>query len=104
MAKARVVIADSGSVEVDALRRSFNSLLVVLERVAGEEAAATTTAVQAAAALQAAIRDGIDASAAPHVGTGRMVAGVFPQPLKPNSAGVEVSLDKLVGMDVSSKF
>lgn len=101
-AKARVVIGDQNSAEFDALRRSFNSLLVILQNIAAEQAAATTTAVQAAAALSSALSTGLDSSSAPHVGTGRMVYGVQPSPLAPARAAEEQA--KLVDMTASSKF
>lgn len=101
-AKARVVIADQNSAEFDALRRSFNALLLVLENVAAEHAAGTTTSAEAMSALSAALSTGIDSSAAPHVGTGRLVYGVAPSPLHP--ARNAESVDKLVDMSEASKF
>lgn len=100
--KARLVVGDQNSAELDALRRSFNSLLIVLQNIAAEEAAATTTAVQAAAALSNALSTGLDSSSAPHVGTGRLVYGVHPTPTHPARAVEDVT--KLEAMDAASKF
>lgn len=101
-AKARIVIGDQNSAELDALKRSFNSLLVVLQNIAAEEAAATTTAVQAAAALSAALSTGLDSSSAPHVGTGRMVVGVKSSPTIPMRA--EETVTRLVDMTAADKY
>jgi len=100
--KARLVVADQNSAELDALRRSFNSLLIILQNIAAEEAATTISSVQAAAALSAALSTGIDLSSAPHVGTGRMVYGIHPTPTHPARQAEDVT--KLETMDASSKF
>ncbi|NJL53721.1 hypothetical protein HC928_00350 [bacterium] len=104
MAKARVVVGDQNSAEFDALRRSFNSLLVVLERIASEVDATTLTAVEGFSALEAALTNGVDASGTPaaHVGTGRQVVGVKPTPLHPARRAEEVV--KLVDMAAADKF
>lgn len=101
-AKARVVIADQNSAEFDALRRSYNSLLLVLQNIAAEAAATTITDVQAWTAISTAISTGVDSTSAPHTGTGRMVVGVSPTPLHPARAAEEVA--KLVDMTSTSKF
>lgn len=106
MAKARVVVGDQNSAELDALKRSFNSLLVVLERVCAEVEATTLTPTQGFVALNAALRTGRDASApsgaAAHVGTGRLVSGVKSTPQIPQRA--EENPATLVDMLVADKF
>jgi len=77
MARARSVVSDQNSQELDELRRQFNNLLLVLQRNARDEADATTTAVQAAEALATALEGGTD------VDTGREINGVRPTPTHP---------------------
>jgi hypothetical protein len=103
MAKARVVVGDQNSAEFDALKRSFNSLLVVLEQIATEVDATTLTAIQGFTALKTALSTGVDSSAAPHVGTGRFVVGVKSSPVLPPRGPVE-SAEALVSMAVADKF
>lgn len=82
-AKVRLVVSDQNSAELEALRRSYNSFLIVLQNIAFEQAAATTTATQAAQALSDALSTGVDSNNAPHVGTSRLVFGVRPTPNQP---------------------
>lgn len=100
--KVRLVVSDQNSTELEALRRSFNSLLLILQNIAAEEAAATTTAVQSALALSTALSTGSDTDAAPHVGTGRLVYGIRPTPTQPLHAKV-VAPDLKV-MTTADKF
>ena len=86
MARARKVVADQSSAEFSELQRQFNNLLLILERIATEEAAATTTSVQAAQALADALTNGTDLDVAPHVGTGRELNGVRGTPTHPRRA------------------
>jgi hypothetical protein len=103
MAKARIVIGDQNSAELDALKRSFNSLLVVLEQIAIEEAATTTTAVQSAQALANALTTGVDSTASTgHTPTGRMVVGIKSTPGIPSRRAEEAN--KLVTMSSADKF
>lgn len=106
MAKARVVVGDTNSAEIDALKRSFNSLLVVLERVCNEVEATTLTPLQGFVALNAALRTGRDASApsgaAAHVGTNRLIPGVKSTPQIPPRS--EESAAALVDMAVADKY
>jgi hypothetical protein len=83
MARARKVVSDQNSQEFDELRRQFNNLLLILERFAREEAATTTSSVEAAEGLASALEAGVDGSVSPHVGTGREVNGVHPTPTHP---------------------
>lgn len=68
MARARKVVSDVSSQEVDELRRQFNNLLVIIENATD------------LADLQAAIAAGTDD------GTGREIVGVRPTPTHPRRA------------------
>jgi hypothetical protein len=82
MAKARPVVSDNASGEVDELRRQFNNLLVVIENTA------------TMASLQAAIVAGGE--------TGVELNGVKPGPTHPRRP--RVSNDDRVTMDQSSDY
>lgn len=101
-AKVRLIVGDQNSAELQALYRSWNSFLLVLQNIAAEEAAGTTTAVQAAAALRDALANGVDVSAAPHVGTGRLVYGIRPTPTHPQRRAEDVT--KLETMTTADTF
>lgn len=104
-AKVRLVVSDQNSAELEALRRSYNSFLIVLQNIAAEEAASTTTSVQSAAALSAALSTGLDSSSAPHVGTNRLVYGVRPTPTQPLHRSDKASaVVKLETMTAADKF
>jgi len=85
MARARNIIADSNSAELDELRRMFNNLLHMIE---GAEASLAATAT-AEAVLQAwadGVRDGVDSnpdSETNVVGTNVEIHGIRPNPLHP---------------------
>ena len=90
MAKARLVVADQNSAELDQLRRSFNSLMVVLENCASEVDAGNITADEAFTALATTLSTGTDATIASidggantYTGTARELLGVKPTPLHP---------------------
>lgn len=104
MAKARVVIGDQNSAEFDELRRSFNSLLIVLQNICAEVEATTLTAEEGFEALGAALAAGVDASGSPagHVGTGRQVVGVKATPTIPQRRAEDVH--KLVEMTAADKY
>lgn len=101
-AKVRSVVGDQNSAEIQALTRSFNSLLLVLQNAFALEAAATTTSVQAAAGLSNALSTGVDTTVGPHVGTGRLVYGIRTTPTHPQRGVEEVT--RLEVMSVSDKF
>lgn len=103
MAKARIVVGDQNSAELDALKRSYNSLLVVLENIAQEASTAVTTPVQAFTAMFVALDTGRDSSAAPHVGTQRMVFGIRSQPNVPQRFPVD-DVARLVEMIPSDPY
>lgn len=104
MAKARVVVGDQNSAEFDALKRSYNSLLLILEQVAAEVDAATLTPAEGFSALLAALVAGVDVSGTPaaHVGTGRFLVGVKSTPPIPPRSAETVST--LVTMTDSDRF
>lgn len=90
MAKARLVVADQNSAELDQIRRGLNSLMVVLENLASEVDAGNITADEAFTALYTTMSTGsdgtiasIDGGANTYTGTGREVAGTRPTPLHP---------------------
>lgn len=66
--RARLIVADTSSAEVDHLRRNFNSLLLILEDLGARLAAEVVTAPTAAdgeilavfQSISDAIRDGVD--------------------------------------------
>lgn len=83
MAKRRRVMADAASAEVTELRRSFNTLLLVLENISEQVDAATITATEGFVALGLAISTGTDSDvtginggANNYTGTGLEVSGV----------------------------
>lgn len=104
MAKARVVIGDQNSAEFDELRRSYNSLLLVLENIASQVSDSTLTAEEGFTALAAALRTGVDAGDDPagYVGTQRQVVGVKSTPTIPLRRAEDVS--KLVDMKPEDKY
>lgn len=104
MAKARRVVGDQNSAELDALKRSYNSLLIMLERVCEEVVATTLTPAEGFEAILNALNSGLDSSGVPaaHVGTGRLVVGVASTPqIPPRSAE---SASDLIEMIPSDKY
>lgn len=101
-AKVRSIVGDQNSAELQAMFRSWNSFLLILQNIAAEQAAGTTTATQAAAALRDALANGVDSSAAPHVGTGRLVYGIKQSPNPPQRSAEVVT--KLETMTTADKF
>jgi hypothetical protein len=104
MAKARLVVGDQNSAELDVVKRSYNSLLLVLENIASEVDATTLTAEEGFSALLNALSTGLDSSGTPaaHVGTGRFVVGIKSTPVIPPRAAETVAT--LVEMIDSDKF
>lgn len=99
-AKVRLVVGDQNSAELQALTRSFNSLLLILENAFALEAAGTTTSIQMAAGLSNALSTGKDTDVAPHVGTQRMVYGIRPTPTHPQRrAEVVTELQTMTAAD-----
>lgn len=101
-AKVRLVVGDQNSAEFQALCRSFNSLLLVLQNAFAEEAAATTSAVERANALSNALSTGLDSDTTNHTGTQRLVYGIRPTPTHPQRRAEDVT--KLETMNNSDKF
>jgi hypothetical protein len=90
MARARKVVSDTHSAEMDEVRRTLHSLMLVLESVASSVDAGTITADEAFTALLAALQTGsddditnIDGGANDYVGSGKELAGVRPTPTHP---------------------
>jgi hypothetical protein len=90
MAKARLVVADVGSTELDQLRRSVNALFVVLQNIASEVDAASITADEAFTVILNSLSTGVDSSitgvdggANNYAGTQREVVGTKPTPSQP---------------------
>lgn len=105
MAKARLVVGDQNSAELDVFKRSYNSLLLVLENVAAEVVATTITADEAFAVIAHVLAGGVDDSAsgvAAHAPTNRFVVGVKSTPVIPPRA-VE-SKGSLVEMSDKDSF
>jgi hypothetical protein len=103
MAKARPVVSDSSSNEVDELRRQFNNLLVILERVGAEVVATTLTAEEALQVVGDSIAAGVDTTTTSgHVPTGREINGVKPTPTHPRRPRVN-DQDRVV-LDSGSTF
>lgn len=93
MARARKVVADMNSLEVDELRREFNALVLVLENLASEVDAGNITADEAFTALYTTLSTGtdsditgVDSGGNDYSGTGLTVAGVKPEPQHPRQA------------------
>lgn len=87
--KARKVVGDQNSAEFDELRRNFNALLLILQNIAAEHSAGTTTSTQAMTALSTALSTGTDSTSAPHTGTLLTINGVVPTPRHPDRPRVE---------------
>ena len=101
-AKVRLIVGDTNSAELQALYRSYNSLLLILQNAFALEAAATTTSIQTAAGLSNALASGKDTDVAPYVGTQRVVYGIRPTPTHPQRRAEDVT--KLETMNVSDTF
>lgn len=94
MAKVRLVVGDTPSVEVDQLRRSMNALLLIIENVASQVSAGDVTAEEGFTALQAALSAGMDddiegvgGGSNNYVGTKVEVVGLRPMNRHPRWAG-----------------
>jgi hypothetical protein len=103
MAKARPVVSDSSSAEIDELRRQFNNLLILLERVGAEVVATTLTAEEALQVVSDSITAGRDTTTTSgHVPTLRELNGVKPTPTHPRRA--RSNDDARVAMGIDSNF
>lgn len=98
MARARLVVADTNSGEIEQLRRTLNSLLHMLESAeASLDNSATAEAVLAAWA--AAVRTGTDDNPDSETGvlpSGREIVGLKPTPThprRPKGALAEMSVN-----------
>ena len=98
MAKARKVVGDQNSEEMDQLRRAVHGILVLLENVGTALGAATAdaTVTDIGDGLAAAINTGTDADSASYTGSGVDVAGMEPtpkHPKRPTASGKLVDVD-----------
>ena len=85
MARARLVVADGSSEELDQLRRTVNTLLLMIES-AEQSLTDTATAEDVLNAWADAVRTGLDnnpESVANITSTGREIVGCRPQPGAP---------------------
>ena len=85
MARARLVVSDTSSEEVDQLRRTVNTLLLMIES-AEASIAATATAEEVLGAWADAVRTGFDNNpdSVDHVvPTNREIVGIKPTPKHP---------------------
>lgn len=85
MARARIVVSDTSSEEVDALRRTVNTLILMIE-TAEASITATASAEDVLNAWADAVRTGVDdnpESIANIVSTGRPLEGIRPTPKHP---------------------
>ncbi len=85
MAKARKVVGDQNSEELDVLRRCVHTMLIMLENLGTDLAAATLIGDvnDVGTGLQAAISSGLDSAATSYTGSGLEIAGVNPTPKHP---------------------
>lgn len=105
MAKAKTVVGDLGSAEVQALVRSYNSLLIVLQNIVAEKIATHMTVDQAFVALNHVLSTGVDnatSGVGTYVPTGRMVYGVKSSPVHPGRSAETPAT--LVDMGKADKF
>ncbi len=96
--RARLVVSDQSSAEVDHLRRTMNALLLILEDLGARLAAEVTTAPTAAdleilsvfQSISDGIRDGADTDPDGELGaattTGLSIEGLRPTPRHPRRA------------------
>lgn len=108
MAKARPVVSDTSSVEVDEMRRGFHALLVMLENVAAEVDAGNITADEAFTVLLNSLStgsdddiSGVDGGGNDYAGTGVAAVGVKPTPTHPRRGRPQTSL---VDLDENSDY
>jgi len=97
MAKGRKVVSDVSSEEVDALRRTVHTLMLVLRGFADDlsNAAAASNINNVGAGLRDAIDNGVDSAGTDYTGTNLLVEGVVPTPKHPKrrQSGTVVDLD-----------
>lgn len=101
MAKARKVVGDINSAELDHLKRQFNTLLLMLETAAASVTAGAT-AEQVLSVWSDAISTGVDNnpnSVANITTTGREIEGIWSTPKHPDRRKMQT-----VSMTKDSKF
>lgn len=107
MPRARSIVGDVNSAELDELRRQFNNLLVVLGSIAAAVDAGDITADEAFTVLTTTLEagvdnsiTGVDAGANDYTGTGAELLGIKPTPLHPRRRRTAETID----LDASSNF
>lgn len=101
MAKARKVVGDINSAELDHLKRQFNTLLLMIE-TAATSLTAGASAADVLNVWSAAISTGVDNnpnSVANVTSTGREIEGIWSTPKHPDRRKMQT-----VSMDKNSKF
>ncbi len=97
MAKARKVVADQNSEELDQLRRCVHTMMIMLQNLGTDLAAAAAVANinNIGTGLEAAMSTGVDTAATDYTGSGLVIEGVDPTPKAPRrpSVGKVVDLD-----------
>lgn len=90
MAKARRVVGDQNSEEMDQVRRLLHTLLIMLENLGTdlENAAAVSNINNIGTGLAAAINTGVDSAATDYTGSELVVEGVIPSPKHPRRPNV----------------
>ena len=99
MAKARKVVGDQNSQEIDVMRRALHTLMIMLENFGTDlsNATADITVTNLGAGLAAALSSGVDSSATNYTGSELPIEGVDPTPKHParpqGGIGAVVDLD-----------
>lgn len=100
MAKARKVVGDQNSEELDQLRRCVHTLMIMLENLGTDLANATadSSVTNIGVGLAAALSTGVDSAATGYTGSGLNIEGVDPTPKAPRRP----SVGKVVDLDLSN--
>lgn len=105
--KARQVVSDTPNAEVEELRRTLNTLLLVLQNVSAHVAAGDIDEEEAFIVLANTLTSGVDTdmldiggNGNDYEGTGREVVGLKPTPQRPRMPQIKA----LVTMDKGSDF
>ena len=95
--RVREIVGDTQSAEIQQMRRSFNSLLRIIENVATLRVATTIDAAETWLAIRDALVTGLDSDNSPYLGTGQEMVGirVTPTGLRKAQANARVVEDDL---------
>ncbi len=74
--RVREIVGDTQSAEIQQMRRSFNSLLRIIENVATLRVATTIDAAETWLAIRDALVTGLDSDNSPYLGTGQEMVGI----------------------------